>query len=385
MNIGVDIRSLMSPIRSGVGEYTYNLLDNLFKIDKKNGYFLFYNSFQSVAKDLPIVRWQNRESVKFCGFKWPNKLFNASLKFLKWPKIDRLIAKDIDLFFIPNMQFLSLSNQCKKVITVHDLSFERYPEFFSLKRKWWHKAINPQKLIQESNKIITDSQNTKQDLIELYGINPEKVKVVYLGVGESGIRSQESGTKEIKIKYDLPDKFVLYLGTLEPRKNIIGLIKAFEKLITRYGLRVTGYALVIAGAPGWNYRDIYRAAKNSKVSNKIKFIGHVDPEDKPALYNAASVFVYPSFYEGFGFPPLEAMASETPVVTSFNSSLGEVCGDSALLVDPYNTSEIAEAIHQILVDENLSQQLVERGREQVKKFSWQKTAEETLKILQNEV
>lgn len=380
MNIGVDIRSLMNPWRSGVGEYTYNLLDNLFRLDQKNRYFLFYNSFHQVDENLP-AEWKGRENVKFCGFGWPNKLFNAGLKFLKYPKIDSLIGK-IDLFFVPNIQFLSLSDNCQKVITVHDLSFERYPEFFSLKRRWWHKAVNPQKIIKQADKVMADSENTKQDLIKIYGVELKKVKVIYPGIAVSNIKCQISNVKN---KYNLPDKFILYLGTLEPRKNIVGLIKAFEKLISTYNLQPTSYKLVIAGFPGWNYREIYQAAKNSGVADKIKFIGPVAPADKPALYSLASVFIYPSFYEGFGFPPLEAMAAGRPVITSFNSSLGEIGGDAALLIDPYNISEMAEAIYQVLTDEGLSRQLAEKGKERVRKFSWQKTVEETLKIFQNEV
>lgn len=173
MNIGVDIRSLLEKERSGVGEYTLQLLNAVFDADKNNQYFLFYNSWKNVDGLLPL-KWKNLPNVKFCGFRWPNKLLNFCFKFLSWPKIDLMIKdkrqkikESIDVFFIPNLNFATLSRGVKKIITVHDLSFERYPRFFSWKRRLWHWFVNPKKLIRGCNKIIAVSENTKKDLVEV--------------------------------------------------------------------------------------------------------------------------------------------------------------------------------------------------------------------------
>jgi len=415
MNIAIDIRSLMEPYRSGVAEYTYNLLNNLLKIDLENQYFLFYNSFSDISQNLP--KW-NKPNVKFIGFRYPNKIFNLSIKFLKYPKLDQLLFRTldlklrnykIDLFFLPNINFATFSPDCRKAITVHDLSFERYPEFYSWKRRWWHRVINPKKLISNSDQIIAVSENTKNDLIDLYKIPAEKIKVIYSGISqEFQPITNNQKLNQIRQKYNLPNNFIFYLGNLEPRKNIEGLIQAFKILKSDNtpvipARRIRGknpeiyrnvqlttlrpdpeqtynLQLVIAGPPSWSYHSIYRLAYQSKFKNQIRFIGYVDSEDKPYLYNLAKLFVYPSFYEGFGLPLLEAMACGTPVITSFTSSLGEIVGQGGLLVDPYNPQEIAEAVYQILTDEKLKNNLIENGQKQVKKFSWEKCAEETLKF-----
>lgn len=373
MRIAIDTRSIMEPYYTGVAEYTFQLLDHLFKIDQKNEYKLFYNSYSDVKKYLP--RW-NYPNVKWQGFKYPNKLFNASLTFFNYPKIDRLIG-GADVFFLPNLSFASLSGACKSVITVHDLSFERFPEFYNLKSRLWHKVIRPKKLLPRAHKIIAVSESTKNDLRELYGISEERIKVIYSGV-EQNVQVNEQALKDVQQKYDLPDNFILSLSTLEPRKNIEGIIKAFDKLPDNVQKNVH---LVITGPRGWKYKQIFKLAKSVRCADKIKFIDYIDPKDKPALYKLAGIFVYPSFYEGFGFPPLEAMSAGCPVITSFASSLPEVAGDAAILVDPYNIYEITEALEQVLRDEKLRDILGKKGLENIKRFKWERAARETLEAL----
>jgi glycosyltransferase involved in cell wall biosynthesis len=375
MNIGIDIRSLLEKERSGVGEYTYQILDALFRIGRNNNYFLFYNSWKA-ADDLLPAEWKKFGNVHFCGFSWPNKLLNFCFKFLKWPKIDKMMmsAGKLDLFFIPNLNFVALSRGIRKIITVHDLSFLRYPRFFSWKRRLWHWFVNPKKLIRGADKIIVVSENTKKDVTELCGVAAEKIKVVYSGVSqESIIHNSESIIK----KYNLPDNFILFLGTLEPRKNIEGLIRAFEIFKT---VENSGYKLVIVGPRGWLYKKILERAENSPARDDIKFINYISPEEKFSFYKLAKLFVYPSFYEGFGFPPLEAAAAGTPVIVSSVSSLPEVIGEAALMVDPNNPAEMAKIMAECLTDENLRAILIEKGKAQAEKFSWQKCAEETQDI-----
>lgn len=379
MNIGIDARTLLENYYSGVNFYTFNLLKNLFGLDRENQYQLFSNSFG--AKD-GLKIFQNYPNVENRHFNWPNKFLNFSFAFLDFPKINRLLGK-IDLFFLPNINFLAIDKKTPLVTTIYDLSFERYPEFYSRKSNLWHKIINPRVLLGQSRKIITISECSKKDLIELYKIPAEKIEIIYPAAGEGFkmLDKEEKKLAEVKEKYNLPENFILYLGNLEPRKNIEGLIHAFEEFCKNYQNKLDhDLFLVIAGQAAWKYQTVLKLAEKSSKREKIKLLGYVKEADKPALYNLAKIFVYPSFYEGFGMPPLEAMACGAPVVTSANSSLPEVVGDGGLLVNPYKLNELSQAFYQLLTDEKLVKTLRERGFEQAKKFSWQKSAEKLLAI-----
>jgi glycosyltransferase involved in cell wall biosynthesis len=392
MNVGIDIRPLLEKERSGVGEYAHQLLNAIFNTDRENQYFLFYNSWKKIDDLLP-VEWEKFSNVHFCGFHWPNKLLNFCFKFLGWPKTDKLImpAGKVDLFFIPNLNFVALSRGVKKIITVHDLSFERYPKFFSRKRLMWHWFVSPRKLVHGVDLVIAVSENTKKDLTELYKVKPEKIGVIYSGVEqELRIENRESRIEEVKKKYNLPDNFILFLGTFEPRKNIEDLIRAFEILRKSFKFsaqggsvsdgQVTSLKLVIVGPKGWLWKRILKRAQISPFHDDIKFINYISPEEKIVFYKLAKLFVYPSFYEGFGFPPLEAATAGTPAIVSTASSLPEIMGGAALLVDPYNPAEIAKVMAECLVNENLKNRLIKRGKAQAEKFSWQKCAEGVLTI-----
>jgi len=370
MKIGVDIRCLMDKYYSGISEFTYNLLFHLIKLDAQNQYFLFYNSAQqSRVPDLPFTNITLKE------FTYPNKIFNLSMRFLKTVEVDKLIG-GVDIFLIPSFLFLNLSKSCRKLLIVHDLSFELYPEFFTPKRRLWHKLIGPRQFCQQANQIVAISENTKNDIVNLYGINPDKISVVYQGINEIFSNSiSEEQRQAVKNKYQLPDKYIFYLGNLEPRKNIKTLISAFEKMTDRSA------SLVLAGCRAWKYQDIYKMWEKSKAKGRIKFLGYVDALDKPALYSLAKVFVYPSIYEGFGLPPVEAMACGTPVITSFSSSLPEAVDTAGLMIDPYNVNDLVQAMNSILADDQLVQRLSIRGLEQSKKFSCQRQAEQFLAII----
>lgn len=367
MRIGIDIRCLAEGKRTGVEEYTMRTLEYIFQHDNKNEYILFNNSLKGGRTGMD---WERRyPNVTVQDFRFPNKLFNFSLWFFRWPKIDRLIG-GVDIFFAPNIAFLSVSKDCKKILTIHDLSFERFPEMFSIKRRLWHFMVNPRWLCRDFDQIITVSESTRQDVIGLYGIDPKKVLVSWppIGIGRfKDANLDEDARRRVKEKYHLKESFILYLGTIEPRKNIEGLIAAFESL-KQEKHSATDLQLVIAGARGWKCETIYRRFEHSRQRENIVFTDFVDDEDKPCLYKLAKVFVYPSFFEGFGFPPLEAMASGVPVVTSNCSSLPEVVGDAAILIDPYRPHEIALAVQQLLEDEKLCQLYVQRGRKRIEQL-----------------
>ncbi|MDO8669333.1 MAG: glycosyltransferase family 1 protein [Candidatus Buchananbacteria bacterium] len=365
MKIGIDVRCLMVDNYSGISWYAFNLLKSIFELDKENEYILFYNSSRKV--NLPRFDHQN---VRSAGFSHSNKIFNLSLLLADKPKIDKIIG-GVDVFFMPNINFSALSNDCRKIITVHDLSYLRYPQFWTLKSRFWHQVLTAKRIIQEADAVIAVSENTKQDLIDLLSINPEKIKVIYEGVDQKfQIITNQVELDRVQKKYKLPGKFILYLGTLEPRKNIESLIEAFSKL-------KTDHYLVIGGGVGWKAKRIIKLAK---ASNKIKIIGYVDEIDKRGLYNLADLFVYPSYYEGFGLPLVEAMACGVPVIGGSNSSQVEVVSGAGLLVDPYNINDIVKAMEFILGDQVLREKLVRSGLDNIKKYNWQQTAKETLEL-----
>jgi len=400
MIVGIDIRVLARGKKTGIEEYTSNLLSFLltFKNSEKIKYKLFYNAFNKVKLD---YSWIKPDNVELKEFKLPNRILDLLTLVFKKPTIDKFLGP-VDIFFSPHFLPISLPQQIKRVITIHDLSFKHHPQFFSFSRKLWHFLTFPKKQVKKADKIITDSFSTKEDLIKIYGIEPEKIDVIYLGIGSEFKPKLKTSSqlKEVKNKYNLPDNFILYFGTIEPRKNLALLIKAFENIkenfsdynpkISWAGLegRATSRGknlfddlkLVIAGSKGWLYKDVIEKTKKSKHKEDIIFTGTIDSIDKPFLYNLASIFIYPSFFEGFGFPPLEAMACGTPTIVSNTSSLPEVVGDGAIMIDPYNVDELTYAIKKVLEDKELRNNLTEKGFERVKKFDWGKTAKQTLEV-----
>ena len=377
LKIGIDIRTLMDKRYSGVSEYTFHLVNEFLKLDQNNQYRLYYNSGRDLAFRLPNFIAAN---VKVIGTRYPNKIFNYVLqKLFHYPQIDKVIG-GVDVFWSPHINFLSLSKSTRKFLTIHDLSFLRYPEFFNQRKNFWHRLINVKKLAVNFDHLIAVSENTKRDMIELLGVAPEKISVIYSGIDSSYHPVAETLKIQIvKSRYGLPAKFILYLGNVEPRKNLIGLIRAYNELRRRRP-ELEAVKLVIAGATGWKIKDIFKELYASDYQADIKFLGYIDKADKPALYSLCSVFAYPSFYEGFGFPPLEAMACGAPVITSNVSSLPEIVGGAALTVDPYNTNAITTALEQVLTDEVLAERLRQDGLEQVKRFNWENTARKYLEL-----
>lgn len=366
MKIGVDLRGLLAAPATGVGQYAFNLLKELLQTEPDNEYVFFSSS----AKPLLLPpEFLNQPRIRHCHLKLPNKLFNFSLKFFNGPQLDRLTGGP-DVFWFPNLNFWSLSQSCPAIITVHDLSFEKIPWAYSLKRRLWHQAVKPQKKLCRAKKLITVSHNTKNDLIKEYHLEPDKIEVIYPVLSELSKKTVLTGS----FINSLPDKFLLFLGTLEPRKNIEGIIRAFANA------DLPQYSLVIAGGRGWLYKRIYNLTRELNLEQRVKFLNYVTKAEKSVLLKRAALLIWPSFYEGFGFPPLEAMSAGCPVVSSANSSLPEVLGQAALLVDPYNIGEISRAIEQAVKDVRLREILIAKGLKQVKKYNSQESAKKMLKI-----
>jgi glycosyltransferase involved in cell wall biosynthesis len=379
MKIGVDIRVLMDKQYSGVAEYSSVLLRTMLRLDPDNAYRLFYNSFHDVSTRIGEF---NHPHLSIKRSHYPNRLFNYFLqKGLSWPKLDRLIG-GADVFWSPHINFSRFSKDVKHVLTVHDISFLHYPEFFNFRKNFWHRSLALKKLVDGCTSIVAVSENTRQDIIELLRVPEEKVHTIYSGLNSS---VPMPGPEEEKIffrRHDLKKRFILYLGTIEPRKNIAGLIHAYNRLRDD-NVTLVDLQLVLAGANGWRNRNIYQAWENSPYRRDIKFLGYVSAREKELLYSRAEVFIYPSYYEGFGLPPLEAMARNLPVITSNISSLPEVVGSAALTVNPHDINEIAKSLELVVLNPELKAHLIKAGREQISHFSWEKTAKQYLELFKS--
>lgn len=379
MKIGVDIRVLTKGAHTGVEEYAALVLEEMIKLGKDDEFVLYYNAF---SKDRADFEWMHAKNVLLKEFHWPNQFLNYSF-LLGWPKVDKLIG-GADVFFSPHFLNSATTEKCKKIITFHDLSFLRHPEFFPWRKRYWHFMQNIKKQAQGAEKIIAISESTKNDLIGLYGIKEEKIKVIYSGINQQFRPiADENYLKSIKEKYKLPDNFILYLGTIEPRKNIESIIEAFELIKESKFSPHNDLKLVIAGGFGWLYKNILKRAESSPYAKDIVFTGAVNDRDRAGIYNLAKIFAFPSFFEGFGFPPLEAMACGVPTIASNCSSLPETVGEGAAMIDPHRPEEIAIAAREIFNDEKLRNLLIQKGIDQVKKFSWENCAKETLELIKS--
>ncbi len=380
MRIGFDIRPLMDANYSGVSEFTKEILLAMLALDTEDEFRLYYNSFKEVSHRFPDFKRPNAEVV---STHYPNKIFNYILqKHLRWPKLNLLAGADV--FFAPHINFYALSSSRPSVLVVHDLSFLRYPHFFSWRKNIWHSQLATRKLARCFTKVVAISDNTKRDLVELCGLSPDKIEVIHSGISPAyrQIGQESRLIADLKSKYGLAERFILTLGTVEPRKNMEGLIEAFEMMLDAepsFG----DLDLVIAGGRGWKSDSIIQSWQKSKYKDKIKFIGYVDNSDKPALYSAAELFVFPSFYEGFGFPPLEAMACGTPVVSSSASSLPEVLEQAVMYADPFDVSDMAGAMAAVLGSRDVADGLKQKGLAQAAKFTWPAAAAKYLQLIRS--
>lgn len=373
MKIAVDLRSLSSGSISGVENYALGLLEHLLAMDKKNEYVLFYNNFKNGWNPTKEFHFVNVETTQT---HIPNKLLNAALK-MNFTNLEKLTGP-VDCMFLPNLNQFSILPNTKLVLTVHDLSPVVTPEFYNLKRRLWHKFLNYKRAFERADLLFAVSEYTNLDLQRLFNVPASKIKVVYPGVDTRNYSAEiePSVLREARNKYELPGNFLLFLSTIEPRKNLGNLIKAFEMLESPVNL-------VIAGKNGWKYSSIFQSIKSSKKFAKIKYIGYIPEADKPIITKLAQAVIYPSFYEGFGFVPVEAMSLGVPVVASAVTSIPEVVNDAGLLINPYNVGEIKRALDQVLTNEALREILIQKGLTRAKEFKWEKTAEKVLEGFNN--
>lgn len=348
---------------AGVGSYARNLTNSLLKIDKESEYIFIHNRYNDFYKD------KNQIIIKSIN----NPLFNAIRKFISFPII--FMNKNFDLIHDTYHFFPYLINKrIKKIVTIHDitpiLNFEKHRIVSVL----GHRLLL-NKVLNKVNKIITVSKSTKKDIVKNFNISPKKITVTLLAADKKYRLLSNQIVNKVRKKYKLNFPYILYVGTLEPRKNIPNLLKAYSKIKDKLS-----HKLVITGKKGWKYKEIFETIDNLKLEKDVLFTGYVPEEDLPALYNGAELFVFPSFYEGFGLPPLEAMQCGCPVITSNTSSLPEVVGNAGIMVDPNNIDELARQMQRVLTDKKQRQSMIKEGLKQAKKFSWEKCARETLKV-----
>ena len=373
MRIAVDLRSLQTGYISGVETYAVNVLEQLIRLDSANEYVLFYNAFSGTPTH-EALHFINSRTV---SRRIPSKLLNAGFKFFDYPTFERLVG-DFDLLFLPNANHFAIAPQTKLAVTVHDLSPFITPEFYDVRRSIWHRLLNFKKIITRANIIFAVSEYTKRDLVDTFKVSSEKIVVTPLGVNSNLFNPDLDITRlrAVRTTYAVPGEFILFLGTLEPRKNVIGLVQAFNALRGNAGL-------VIAGRPGWKYGALFREIERSPKRKLIRVLGFVEEHDKPYIVKLARVFAFPSFYEGFGLPVLEAMRVGTPVLSSQLTSIPELTGDSALLINPYNVKDIMHGLDLLLTDETLRTQLSDKAFARSQTFTWEKTSQLMQKAFQS--
>lgn len=350
MRIGIDTQSTTGNI-SGLGFYTSNLLSALQQVDSENEYILFRNKF--FYGNLPTpkrVLWeQTILPIYTCKYK-------------------------LDLLHIPAFT-PPLIRKCKLVVTIHDLIGIRMPEnnLSVVSRFYWGKYLP--NLAKTADIIITNSNHSKNDIIELLNIREEKIKVIYLAPGKEFCQIEDKDSiKKVKTKYGINEyPYVLYVGNIEPRKNLDRLISAWQDF-------PLPHKLVIVGTKTRFSTTIIRIMAQKKLESKVIMTGYVSTKELILLYNGASLFVYPSLYEGFGLPVLEAMSCGVPVVASNVTSLPEIIGDAGIMINPMDREELLSSIIKVLTDIALYKELSKKGLAQSKKFSWQKVAKETLEV-----
>jgi glycosyltransferase involved in cell wall biosynthesis len=360
--------------RGGIGRYSARLAEALRAVPDV-ALSLLYNGprqtrLASELWDLPARRVPLRSKPWRAG---------VALTHLARLPLDRWL-RGSDLFHATD-HLLPFLRRTPTVFTVHDLAFLERPETHLPSNRAYLTLMMP-RFVRAATAIIADSEATRRGVLRHYGVPSDKVRVVHLGV-ERAFRPVEGAAARARVaaRYDLAAPYVLFVGTLEPRKNVRGLLLAYRRLLQ--GWADTGQEvphLAIAGARGWWYRELFRLARAQGLDGVVRFLGRVADEDLPALYSAAAAFVYPSLYEGFGLPPLEALACGAPVVCSNRASLPEVVGDAALQVDPTRTGEIAAALERVLTDGELRGALRARGLARAAEFTWERTGAETARL-----
>lgn len=373
MRIGIDYTAAVRQ-GGGIGRYTRNLIRALANLDRQHQYTLFVAG-----------RGIDRRSVGSWPANFRVRLIPVSDRWLHifWQRLRvpipvQTVTGPLDLFHSPDF-VLPPVGRTPAMVTVHDLSFLRVPQCFVPGfSRYLTKAVT--RAVGEADRILADSESTRSDLQAILGAAPERVRVIYPGV-ETRFRPVRDPVilERVRERYGLPNRFILGVGTLQPRKNFDGLIESFGRLAgPTQQQAVQDVHLVIAGGAGWMHEDLPQVVRRLGLDERVRFVGFVEDADLPALYSLARVFAFPSWYEGFGLPVLEAMACGTPVIAADNSSIPEVVGGAGCLVEAGDIEALADGLERLLVDEKLRVELMSAGHAQAKGFRWERAASQLL-------
>lgn len=377
MRIAFSGQPLLEKEKTGIGYYTEGLVRNIIKWHPQNEYFINAFSYKRPEEAKERLKIYKSDNVRICICRRISmKIYKAIWNLFPIPYCTLFREKaDITHFF---NYYIPPFVRGKKVTTIHDMTIKAYPETVRFLSRVMAR-LNLKTTCRRATRIITSSEFSKNEIIKYLKVPSEKISVLYSGVDlELYVPCEDEGEKEdVKHRYNIKEEYYLYLGTLEPRKNIERLILAYS-MLKESNKNIP--KLVIAGKKGWMYTDIFKLVSERKLEQDVIFTGYVKFEDVPILMSAAVAFVFPSLYEGFGMPPLEAMACGTPVITSDCASLPEVVGDAAMLVNPYSVEEIAVALEKVYFDKELHAMLSERGRERSKRFAWDGLSDELHRI-----
>jgi len=375
MRIGIDYTAAVRQ-SAGIGRYTQQLVAALAELDAENEYVLLIGG-AGVRNAASRVQTIDRNgNVRGVMLPVSDHALSILWHRLRLPLWVELATGALDLFHSPDFT-LPPVREARTILTIHDLSFMRVPQCAEpTLRSYLLQAVPAS--VRRADVVLADSECTRADIIELLGTDPACVEVVYAGVEERFRRvCNDRVLRAVRERYRLPERFILGLGTLQPRKNYRRLIEAYASI--RGDLR-REIKLVIAGGRGWMYDGIFRSVEELGLQGAVCLPGYVADEDLPALYSLAELFVFPSLYEGFGLPPLEAMACETPVVASNASSLPEVVGNAALMVDALDVGGLAQAMRSVLTDRALCEGMVRRGVVRAQRFTWARAASKLLDV-----
>lgn len=364
MKIAINCRSFLKKQYTGIGRYAFHLVQSLSEIDSNNDYYLYVKKgIFNFRRKIPQFKAEN--------YKVKMDRFNSGL--------DKTLG-DVDIYHSPSPDYLDMTLASKTIVTVHDLIYKTFPQGHTQDTiKTTDRHIN--EIVEKADKIICCSQSTINDLKEYFPVKKERVSLVYQGVDKNNFhpipKHQEALAKDIIRKRGVEGPFILFVGTIEPRKNLENLVRALAILKEKNQFEGK---LVVIGMKGWLTDGISIMIDGLGLKADVIFLGYLPSEELRYFYNQAEVFVFPSFYEGFGFPLVEAMSCGAVVITSNSSSCPEIAGGAAILVDPHYPEDIAEEIRKIINDPQRKEALKEKALRRSEDFSFLKTAKETLKV-----
>jgi glycosyltransferase involved in cell wall biosynthesis len=381
MRIGIDARAILNPEKSapsGVAHYVWHLVKNLLEIDKDNQYILF---FDFKVRDKDVKRFA-RENVKIKFFPFSDYKKYMPGAYSEILGLATYSREKMDLLHVTSPLYrVPASYRGKIVTTFYDFAPYRAPDLFPRLSTAKIKALY-KFMAKKSDRIIAVSQSTKKDVHEFLGYPEKDIAVVHNGIDKRFFEDCSISAEKIRKDYKINGKYILFLGTLEPRKNLTRVLEGFARFKNSYQGKFD-YQLVVAGKRGWLFKEYFQQAEDLGIKEDVIFTGYVGGDDLKPLYSHAEFFVMPSLWEGFGQTIVEAMACGAPCLVSKVASIPEVAGDAALYVNPHDTEGIGKAIEKLAGDKNLREKLSVAGREQAKKFSWPKCARETLEVYKN--